>query len=209
MNTFISPLAKTILSLLIYGICLNPVLADDYYWVGGSGNWSDFANHWATSSGGSSFHTITPSVGDDVIFDLNSFISSGQTVTLDITGSCNNMDWSGTSNNPTLSFGSNSLTIRGSLTLDPNMAVTGTGTINFTASSAGNTITTGGMSLTQVLDFNGTGEWILADDLSTTNNIFFTTGTLNTNDQNVEMGSFLASSGVSKTPYFRGLGSHY
>jgi hypothetical protein len=24
----------------------------NYYWVGGSGSWSDFSTHWATTSGG-------------------------------------------------------------------------------------------------------------------------------------------------------------
>ncbi|MFN0014214.1 MAG: hypothetical protein ACKVU2_06660 [Saprospiraceae bacterium] len=32
----------------------------DYYWVGGSGMWSDHNNHWATSSGGNVFHDQVP-----------------------------------------------------------------------------------------------------------------------------------------------------
>ena len=51
--------------------------AIDYYWVGGSGNWSDFANHWATSSGGSSFHTQVPQSGDNVYFDSNTTVPTG------------------------------------------------------------------------------------------------------------------------------------
>lgn len=43
-----------------------------YYWVGGSGNWSDLT-HWATTSGGSVKHTIVPSVLNDVVFDASSF----------------------------------------------------------------------------------------------------------------------------------------
>ncbi|WP_291400560.1 hypothetical protein, partial [Daejeonella sp.] len=58
--------------------------ASDYYWVGGSGNWSAFATHWATSSGGSTFYSQVPQSTDNVIFDANSFSASGQTVTLDI-----------------------------------------------------------------------------------------------------------------------------
>ena len=38
--------------------------ANEYYWVGGTGNWSDFASHWATSSGGSSFYLQIPQSGD-------------------------------------------------------------------------------------------------------------------------------------------------
>ena len=45
--------------------------AADYYWVGNSGNWSDFAMHWATNSGGSQMHTSSPSISDNVFFDAN------------------------------------------------------------------------------------------------------------------------------------------
>ena len=54
----------------------------DYYWVGGTGNWSNYSSHWATSSGGNIFHTTTPSSNDNVIFDSNSFSANNQTVTL-------------------------------------------------------------------------------------------------------------------------------
>jgi hypothetical protein len=74
----------------------------DYYWVGGSGNWTDATNHWATSSGGSTFHTLVPSESDNVIFDANSFSGSGQTVTVNsLTAYCKNMTWTGATNNPT------------------------------------------------------------------------------------------------------------
>ncbi|QSE98885.1 T9SS type A sorting domain-containing protein [Fulvivirga lutea] len=61
---------------------LDPVAGADFYWVGNSGNWSDFANHWATSSGGSDFHNRVPSIDDNVIFDNNSFTEAGK-VSLD------------------------------------------------------------------------------------------------------------------------------
>ena len=38
--------------------------AADYFWVGGTGNWSDFSNHWATSSGGNTFHSQVPTLND-------------------------------------------------------------------------------------------------------------------------------------------------
>ena len=43
----------------------------DFYWVGGSGSWTDI-NHWATTSGGSVKHIHTPNSTDNVIFDANS-----------------------------------------------------------------------------------------------------------------------------------------
>lgn len=66
-----------------------------FYWVGGSGNWSDYEIHWSTTSGGSIFHDALPSVYDDVIFDENSF-SSGSKVAIDLYHAYSgNLDWRG------------------------------------------------------------------------------------------------------------------
>ena len=53
--------------------------AADYYWVGGTGSWSDFANHWATSSGGTVFQPSIPDSTDNVFFDTNS-LQAGDTI---------------------------------------------------------------------------------------------------------------------------------
>ncbi|SMD32420.1 Por secretion system C-terminal sorting domain-containing protein [Reichenbachiella faecimaris] len=92
----------------------------DHYWVGGSGNWSDFSNHWATSSGGDEFHVSYPSQTDKVFFDENSFSEKGQIVTFDLEGILYvpEMDWSG-SNEPRFYRGSTSAVIvSGSLILE-------------------------------------------------------------------------------------------
>ncbi len=72
--------------------------SQDYYWVGNSGNWSDFSNHWATTSGGSTFHTTAPGTNNNVFFDENSFTEEGHTVTIDGGGStvfCKDLNWTG------------------------------------------------------------------------------------------------------------------
>jgi len=51
---------------------------NNYYWVGGTGNWSDAA-HWAATSGGAGDLIGTPSATDNVVFDAS---SGGGTVTL-------------------------------------------------------------------------------------------------------------------------------
>jgi hypothetical protein len=56
--------------------------AQTYYWVGNGGNWTDLS-HWATSSGGSQFHTTLPGAANDVVFDQNSFSTTGQVVQID------------------------------------------------------------------------------------------------------------------------------
>ncbi|HKR04335.1 MAG TPA: hypothetical protein VJY62_06815, partial [Bacteroidia bacterium] len=99
--------------------------AANYYWVGGTGNWSNYANHWATTSGGVIFHTTIPSFNDDVFFDANSF-ASASTVTADSTFIyCHNMDWTGAQFNPSFE-GPNpaQLKIYGSLTLVQGMQFT-------------------------------------------------------------------------------------
>ncbi len=50
----------------------------DYYWVGGTGNWTD-GNHWSLSTGGMPVESV-PGSNDRVIFDENSVNSDGQSV---------------------------------------------------------------------------------------------------------------------------------
>lgn len=52
-----------------------------YYWVGGTGNWSDSA-HWSLSSGGSGGAGV-PSSSDDTVIDVN---SGGSAFTLTVNG---------------------------------------------------------------------------------------------------------------------------
>ena len=70
-----------VMAMLLPG--LNPLRAATYYWVGGTGTWSDYSNHWATSSGGTTFHTQMPGAADDVVFDANSFLQADDTVYID------------------------------------------------------------------------------------------------------------------------------
>ena len=93
-------------------------VADDFYWIGGTGNWSD-PTHWSLTSGGVPA-TCSPSILDNVFFDANSFSAGGQTMTVDVAASCNNMDWSGAGFNPTFG-GFQPININGSITLIPAM----------------------------------------------------------------------------------------
>ncbi len=75
---------KKQICLLILFFAFQTINASNYYWVNGAGNWSDYGNHWANSSGGSVFHVQPPTPFDSVFFDSNSF-TSGDTVFLDTT----------------------------------------------------------------------------------------------------------------------------
>src|SRR5262245_58595300 len=94
--------------------------AANYYWVGGTGNWSNYAVHWATTSGGVVFHTQVPTSFDNVYFDVNSFTASVQIVTNDTTMAyCRDMDWTG-ANAPVFEAANTSIQLKifGSLTLN-------------------------------------------------------------------------------------------
>ncbi len=92
---------KTLTTLLAFFAAF-AVHAQDYFWVGNSGDWSDLS-HWATSSGGSTFHNTLPGPDNDVYFDENSFTEPNATVTLDLeVASCGKLDASEATNNPSI-----------------------------------------------------------------------------------------------------------
>lgn len=172
--------------LLIFIINITPVQAAvDRYWVGDSGNWSDNTNHWSASSGGAP-GASKPTSADNVYFDSNSFTAGSQTVTLDETAYCFDMDWTGVTNTPTIA-GSNLLYIYGSLTFDSSMLCTTTGDITFAGTGGGDTVDFAGVSLSSRLIFNGVGgDWTLQDDITTTGDFKLINGTLDTNSQDLD-----------------------
>lgn len=180
--------------------------AANYYWVGGSGNWSEIS-HWATSSGGSTLHTVIPSHNDNVIFDGNSgFTPTSRTVIVDGIANCLDMTWSGVQNNPTITSDSNNynavLNIYGSLTTQQNMYFTVYNT-NFLATQPDKIIATNSLVLGVdadnqpfyiTLNFTGSGGWIFQDDFLGKNvSLNINKGSLNTNNKNFQLNKFNVS----------------
>ncbi|HHZ63985.1 MAG TPA: hypothetical protein EYN51_00550, partial [Flavobacteriales bacterium] len=190
-----------LICLLIGAMGSGIVKADDYYWVGGTGNWSDFSNHWVKTSGGASFHIAAPGALDDVYFDANSFSAGGQTVTVDVTTTnCRNLDWTGATNTPDFatSSTSNNLHVYGSFTLIPAMTFNFNGNIYFDATTTGHTITCANHSMPgsyKYIYFNGAGGgWTLQDSLDAPLIYFeLVAGALNTNNQNLNIMNFSSS----------------
>lgn len=91
------------------------------YWVGNGGSWSD-SSHWAATSGGSSGEAA-PLCHDDVVFDSNSFSTTGQTVTLDVDYLGKDITFSVGANAPTVAFSSLAgvTSIFGDLVLESNV----------------------------------------------------------------------------------------
>lgn len=143
--------------------------AADYYWVGGSGNWSDYANHWATGSGGVIFHTTLPGPTDNVYFDANSFTADSQYVYIDSTFAfCYNMDWTGilfAVHVFSQGYPNSKINIFGSLALNPNIIHFRTG-INFSGNDSGLVINTQQVVIESKISFNGQGSWKLMSDIS-------------------------------------------
>ncbi|MEQ8629556.1 T9SS type A sorting domain-containing protein [Ekhidna sp.] len=188
---------KSIITFSFF-VFFTSLFAQDYYWVGGSGNWSDYDNHWATSSGGTTFHTQAPTSSDNVIFDVNSFDSFGQVVTLDIEANCLSMDWSGATNFPTINGNDNDINIYGSVTLSADMTADFDG-IEFESNTTGNTITTNGTYLgdNSLIRLNGVGgEWSLLDNFHV-KNFYFNAGTFNTNGNDILAETRFTTSGTS------------
>ena len=85
------------------------------YWYGGTGTWSDYANHWSNNSGNSpdSNHGSAPGTDDDVVFDVNS-ASNNYTITINAAANCANMTFSNpSSGKPTVAGYANALNIYG------------------------------------------------------------------------------------------------
>lgn len=99
----------------------------DRYWIGGSGNWSDASNHWASISGSTGDITYLPTSADNVYFDANSFDTSG-TITLDVNANCKNFDWTGLDSSVWMTSTVNSLYIYGDVSLNAGLTYRFTGT---------------------------------------------------------------------------------
>jgi hypothetical protein len=171
-----------------------------YYWVGGSGNWSD-PNHWATSSGGSNKQLTPPTIVDHVFFDANSFTAAGQTVTLDIDGVCADMDWLASLFNPTFAGPAANLEIYGDLTLSPNMNITWTGDWKLKGTTIVNDVKLNGKQLSH-LTFDAsqsTGGYNLSQPVSVSGNLTVSDGIVNTNGQSIAANHIIINSTNTKT----------
>lgn len=175
--------------------------AATYFWVGGTGDWADAANHWATTSGGSVFWNQVPSSADSVVFDDNSFVGVGDTVYVSgTTINCKDMDWRGLTNAALMPrFHSNggalSLRIYGSLWLSNTMTFGSLQDLEFLALGAAE-LETGGNSIRGNLLFNSpTGIWILQDNLTNIINseLELRRGSLHTNGNTMTLVYLVAS----------------
>jgi len=154
-------LNKQLLITIFAIVFLNQfVYSLDFYWVGGTGKWSELA-HWAPSSGEPVVrHDRIPTSDDNVIFDVNSFPLAGATMQIDVGNAfCKNMDWTGCTNNPT-AIGTNNLIVLESLTINNGVQFDFSGNLYFEASPTPQSLTTVGSTLNCNIYFSGSnGTW--------------------------------------------------
>ena len=72
-----------------------------FYWVGNGGDIIDYENHWATASGGSTFHSFKPNKYCDVFFDANSFDNDGAFISNSESGFSHDITVANITNSPT------------------------------------------------------------------------------------------------------------
>jgi alpha-tubulin suppressor-like RCC1 family protein len=190
-------------AILFCGLIGNS-FADDFYWVNNGGNWSDYTNHWATSSGGSIMHTRVPDSSDNVIFDINSFSAADEVVVADTTISCYSMTWSGVANKPEfLGYVNDTLVIAGALYLETtdNMLFNFLGTLMFLQPAPMQNIIVSPQDhsffANIVIQLNGGEIQLLNDFVLSQKRIQLLDGILNLNGFNLYCRHFNTSSSVS------------
>jgi alpha-tubulin suppressor-like RCC1 family protein len=174
--------------------------AANYYWIGGTGNWSDLT-HWATASGGTTNPTTLPGSGDNVNFDANSFTSAGQSVTLPSGAtSVKTMNWSAATFSPTFIGGaSDSLYVYGSLVFASSMTNSFAGDVLFLSPFTTDSVKTNNIPLLGDAVFFSTGTWNLKSALTVNGTLYFLRGTLKTNSFAVTCAIFDAVSTYTRT----------
>ncbi|MBK9149510.1 MAG: gliding motility-associated C-terminal domain-containing protein [Saprospiraceae bacterium] len=160
-------------------LSLTPCFSADYYWIGGSGDWSEIS-HWATSSGGSVTYSQTPTANDNVIFDQNSFTGPGQIVTINNgIAFCRNFTFTNLSFNPTFRAMSGIvLNVYGSIQLSASMTFDFRGDIVLASSDTGNTINFIAHNAAQNFRIEGTGSWTFQNRLTVVDRIEIVRGTV-------------------------------
>lgn len=171
------------ISFLIFSI---QSYAAEYYWVGDAGDWSDYENHWATTSGGGTFHTQPPTALDDVIFDENSFTITGQVINVDTEAFCRSIDFSAVTNQPNffVPFGS-PLNVYGPMEFSEDM-IGSIRILRLYGDLTGNDLTFANVSV-QNLNIFDSGEWFINDDLRVGNLYISDNATFHTNNYNLEV----------------------
>ncbi|MEP7265450.1 MAG: choice-of-anchor L domain-containing protein, partial [Bacteroidota bacterium] len=137
----------------------------DYYWVGGAGDWNDYSNHWANSSGGTTFHLSPPTLLDNVIFDANSFTQAGDSVYSTTPVSCKSFNASGINQAAIFSLGGN-ITVGGSMLLSSLITWNYIYTIEFKSDATSHLFASASINLDNTHLHFLSGTWTVLNDIN-------------------------------------------
>lgn len=166
------------------------------YWVGGTGNWNSTA-HWSLTSGGASAGSI-PTADSKVVIDENSFPTGG-TLSLTANTTIGSLVWLNRSV-AGIALGSNTLTIRGNLTLAAQegsiTATTGklvmTGELFDESTILSNDNNLSGSSL----EINGDSKFVFSGEINL-KSIHLISGELSLNDSRIVSGELVVDNNAS------------
>lgn len=124
----------------------------DRYWRGGTGTWNtSTTTNWSTSSGGAGGASV-PTVADNVIFD------QAATYNVTMTGALNCLSITVSAGVVSFLTGTSpTLQVRASMSLVAATIWSSTGTITFSSTTTGQTITTNNVSMNCSITLNGVG----------------------------------------------------
>lgn len=169
------------------------------YWVGGAGDWNNRA-HWSTTSGGAGGACV-PFTSDNVVFDTNSGLTGGGTVTTSSSSFCKDMTW--VAGVGTVTFNESAtgaFRAYGSVVLQPT--VTLNAIIEFRGSSVATlTMNGGGAGTVQFTVWKtGSGSVTLLDNWSNPFNgsIGLTSGSLNMAGRTLNFYNFNSSNSLTR-----------
>ncbi len=184
-----------LITLFVVTIISNNLFATDYYWIGGSGDWSDI-NHWATTSGGSVHHIQAPTSADNVIFDANSF-SSNSIVNLNLgTIFCKSFNAEQISYNVSMTGICSLWKVYGGFKLSKKLTIP-TLDIYFEAASGSYDMVFKNNYLNNKLFFKGSATWVLLDSLRCSD-ISLESGVLDISSRNISIGNLKSNSTISR-----------
>jgi len=149
-------------------------------------SWSE---GWASTSGGSPSASV-PLCHDTVIFDANSITTTGLIINCNMPRMGKDINFTGVANSPALSFSQDSY-VFGSLTLDPNMTLSGTARNLYFEGRSDCSLTSEGLTIPHSLYFNNYGATMtLQDSLLLSNYFNLISGTFSANNKNVTANKF-------------------
>lgn len=161
--------------------------AQSFYWIGGSGSWSD-GNHWSITSGGIASGTI-PVAGSTVYFDGSSGLTNASVVTLDVAINVAVFDFSSALSAFQFSSVLPFIEVSNSVVANPNPSFGAwTGYWKMINSTIG-TIQSNGRLWTNDFHFNGTA-LVTASNFQSNADVFLNSGTLSFQSTPVQFSDF-------------------